>query len=249
MEGTDQILLVDNSNTRTKLMLSRRGELLPECRMCPTAQLSVQSLRRVLQGWRFSRILVSSVVPTAEAVFREAWPDRVRFLTPEWVRGVDFNYPGLATLGADRVANILAVSFLHPLPCVAVDLGTAATFDVVVDDGGRPQFIGGVIAPGLRAMTASLSHATAQLPALLPGEPERMIGRNTQEAMLAGTVGGYRSMVEGILHSLQQEVGRKLYTVATGGDAPFLGESGESEYIIDSLLTFKGLNLASSWME
>lgn len=249
MDGKDQILLVDNSNTRTKLMLSRGGELLPELRICPTAQLSVKELQRILRGWRFSRILIASVVPSAEAVFREAWPGRVRFLSPEWVQGVDFHYPGLSTLGADRVANILAVSSLYPLPCVAVDLGTASTFDVVVAEGGSPRFIGGVIAPGLRPMAASLPHATAQLPDIHLEKPERMVGLNTQEAMRAGIVGGYWNMVEGLLRDLQEEVGQKLCTVVTGGDALFLRGGRGGEYIVDPLLTFKGLNLAETWME
>lgn len=267
MEAVDQILLVDNSNTRTKMMLSRAGNLLPGQQICPTAQLSEEKLRSLLQEWTFSRVLVCSVVPKAADIFHQVWGERVSFLTPERVRGVAFDYPGLATLGADRLANIQAVARLYPLPCVAVDLGTAATFDVVVPGEGQPRFIGGVIAPGMQAMSRALSSSTAQLPDILPTEPERMIGRDTREAMQAGVVGGYQQMVQGILSSLSKEVGSPLCTVLTGGDAPFLNRcslfhrntspcrsaslyrgDGE-ECVVDELLTFKGLNLAASLLE
>jgi len=249
MEAVDQILLVDNSNTRTKMMLSRAGKLLPEQLICSTAQLSEAKIRSLLQKWTFSRVLVCSVVPKAADIFRKIWGERVSFLTPERVRGVTFDYPGLATLGADRLANIQAVAHLYPLPCVAVDLGTAATFDVVVPGKAQPRFIGGAIAPGIQAMARALSHAAAQLPDILPTAPERIIGRDTREAMQAGVVGGYQQMVHGILCSLRKEVGSPLCTVLTGGDTSFLCQREGGEYIVDPLLTFKGLSLASNLLE
>ncbi len=249
MKAVEQILLVDNSNTRTKMMLSRAGQLLPEQLICPTAQLTEEKLRSLLQEWTFSRVLVCSVVPKVADIFRRVWGERVSFLTPERVRGVTFDYPGLATLGADRLANIQAAARLYPLPCVAVDLGTAATFDVVVPGEGQPRFIGGVIAPGIQAMARALSGAAAQLPDILLLEPEHLIGRDTREAMQAGIVGGYQQMVQGILRSLSKEVGSPLCTVVTGGDTSFLRHREGEEYTVDALLTFKGLNLAAHPLE
>ena len=129
-------LLIDNSNTRTKLMLCRPGAEV-EVRILPTAEISHESLSRVLSGWSFERVCLCSVVPWAAKVIADCVGD-VEFhqMDVESATGVDFStYPGRATLGADRVANVLAAVQRVPLPLVAVDLGTAATFDVVVQGG------------------------------------------------------------------------------------------------------------------
>ncbi|MDH5804376.1 MAG: type III pantothenate kinase, partial [Gemmatimonadota bacterium] len=49
------------------------------------------------------------------------------------------------TVGADRVVNTLAVAKLYGCDTIAVDFGTATTFDCIMGEG---RFIGGVIAPG-----------------------------------------------------------------------------------------------------
>ena len=77
-----------------------------------------------------------------------------------------------------------------------VDFGTAVTFDIV---SARRNYIGGVIAPGLEAMTNFLYQRTALLPKLSLKEPRRAIGKSTIEAMLSGAVFGYRGLVREIL--------------------------------------------------
>ena len=65
------------------------------------------------------------------------------------------------TVGADRIVNTLAAKVRFGRDTIAVDLGTATTFDCITADG---IFRGGVIAPGLSAGLDWLARSTAKLP-------------------------------------------------------------------------------------
>ena len=132
--------------------------------------------------------VVSSVVPKKNRVIRSAaGKTQVLWLTPRLKLGVGIDYPAPKTIGADRLANAAAVASLYGCPAIVVDFGTAVTFDIV---SGRKNYIGGVIAPGLEAMTNFLYQRTALLPKLSLREPRRAVGRSTIEAMRSGAIRG-----------------------------------------------------------
>jgi type III pantothenate kinase len=123
-----------------------------------------------------------------------------------------------------------------------VDFGTAVTFDVLAEDGA---YIGGVIAPGLPAMTDYLHEKTALLPRIEPAEPRQTIGQSTREAMLAGTIFGYRGLIREILARIRDEAfaEKQLHVVATGGHAELIAAGLPLFDAVDPLLTLQGLRL------
>lgn len=241
---TFRTLLIDNSNTFTKLLLSSDGRLSSERLVIPTAELSVERLSQMLEGVRYDRVLISSVVPAARAVFASAFSVPTVFLSAQQHLPLTFYYENLASLGEDRVANALGVALLGHFPCVAVDLGTAVTFDVVEKRGHKICFTGGLISPGLACMSQYLAYNTAQLPQVDLADSARVIGRSTQDAMRAGCVEGFCGMVQGILASVEKELGTRPYVVATGGDAALIASRSGIVDEVDPLLTFNGLNAA-----
>ena len=96
--------------------------------------------------------------------------------------GID--YPKPDSIGPDRLANAVAACASFGAPVVVVDFGTAVTFDVV---DGKGNYVGGIIAPGLAAMTNYLHEKTALLPKIEIREIKTAIGKSTEEAMLVGT--------------------------------------------------------------
>ena len=126
-------------------------------------------------------------------------------------------------VGADRLANAVAARALVGAPCVALDAGTATTFNVV-DPAG--DFVGGAIAPGLGTTADALAGRGAQLFHVDLVPPAHAIGRNTGEAMQSGIVWGYVGLVEGLLTRIAAEGAAAgwppLPVVATGGFAPLL---------------------------
>ncbi len=235
-------LLVDNSNTRTKFVLASPG-VVHEVRMMPTAEIEVSAVRSLTADWQFSRACMASVVPrTAEQIelaFAGCGLIRLKNVVP---LKVDFSqYSGISTLGEDRMANVLGLAESSPLPAVAVDMGTATTFDVAVPGGPAPAFRGGIISPGLAAFTSCLHLQTAQLPELKSWEGGPAIGCTTVDAMASAVRIGYPAMIDAMLDAIEQELKMPLNIVLTGGDAPALAPLLRHSCKIDPLLTIRGL--------
>lgn len=237
-------LLIDVGNGRTKFGLATRDQLL-EHRDAPTSGLMAGDLNRVLQDWEYQRVIVSSVVPIATMKLRNYFGEKMLELRSDTARGLIIKYPTPETIGPDRLANAIALAHLYGAPGVVIDFGTAVTFDIVDTEGA---YIGGVIAPGLRLMTDYLHERTALLPQVDLKEPASVVGKSTEQAILAGAAIGYRGMVHGILESLKAELGHpsSFRIVATGGDAAWIASNLPEIETVDADLTLHGLRLVGN---
>jgi len=115
------------------------------------------------------------------------------------------------TVGADRLAQASAAWHRVRGACVVVSMGTAITIDVV---NGRGEFIGGLIAPGLRLMARALHDYTALLPEVEPTRRRSPVGRHTREAIQSGISYAAEGLIRGAL------AGSRGRVFGTGGDAP-----------------------------
>jgi len=190
--------------------------------------------------------MVSSVVPEKNSVISKAvGRTGVLWLDSTLKLAVGIDYPAPESIGADRLANAAAVAALYGCPAIVVDFGTAVTFDIV---SARRNYIGGVIAPGLEAMTNFLYQRTALLPKLSLKEPRRAIGRSTIGAMLSGAVFGYRGLVREILARIRAEEfpRKKLHIVATGGYARLIAAQLPEITAVRPHLTLEGLRIIAN---
>lgn len=190
--------------------------------------------------------MVSSVVPEKNSVIsKAAGKTGVLWLDSTLKLAVGIDYPAPESIGADRLANAAAVAALYGCPAIVVDFGTAVTFDIV---SARRNYIGGVIAPGLEAMTNFLYQRTALLPKLSLKEPRRAIGRSTIGAMLSGAVFGYRGLVREILARIRAEEfpGKELHIVATGGYARLIAAQLPEITAVRPHLTLEGLRIIAN---
>lgn len=245
------ILLFDIGNTNTHLGLGNSTRVFRRANI-PTTKWFDGTAKRCLLKFVGKATLIGaatcSVVPGATPLVCKAvrgiWKIDCLELTPKTVRGVGIDYPKPATIGPDRLANSVAVRHHFGAPSVVVDFGTAVTFDVVNRAG---NYAGGIIAPGLAAMTDYLHEKTALLPRIKIRETRRVIGKSTQEAMLIGAVHGYRGLIHELLLELKREMNvAKLPVVATGGYAELIAAKLPEINAVDSLLTLEGLRLVWS---
>ncbi len=243
-EMTDY-LLVDISNSYTKLAFASVTRISTPVRIA-TGRLSRSVVARFLRKQKVRKIVVSSVVPAKNrAISKAAGKVDVLWLDSTLKLGVGIDYPKPKSIGADRLANAAAVTALYGFPAIVVDFGTAVTFDIVSD---RRAYIGGVIAPGLEAMTNFLYRRTALLPRLSLKEPRRAIGKSTVEAMLSGAVFGYRGLVREILARIRAEQfpRKKVYIVATGGYAQLIAAQLPEIGAVRPHLTLEGLRITAN---
>jgi type III pantothenate kinase len=242
------ILLFDIGNTNTHLGLANSRRVIKQADI-PTAAWFNGTAEKLLGRFtgraRPKGAALCSVVPHASpralALFRRLWHLPCLELTPKTLRGVGIDYPKPATIGPDRLANAVAARHRFGAPAVVVDFGTAVTFDVV-DRAGN--YAGGIIAPGLAAMTDYLHEKTALLPRIRIREIESAVGKSTEQAMLIGAVHGYRGLIRELIGKLKRELKtRHLPVIATGGYAKLIGSKLPEITAVDPLLTLEGLRL------
>jgi type III pantothenate kinase len=233
-------LLIDNSNTRTKFALGNAESLSDWRGVLPTPDISPDSLESVIAGVEFSAVIVCSVVPSKAAILKEFFAPcfPVHFLSHESPLGMGIDYPQPSQIGADRLANAAGVLSRHGVPAIVIDFGTAVTFDVI---SARPAYCGGVIAPGLGAMSGYLPQKTALLPAIELEEPASAIGKSTIHAMQAGAVFGYRGLVREIIARIRMELPGQAKIIATGGDAALIARGVPEIDAVDPDITLDGL--------
>ena len=235
----DKFLLINLNNTTTKFALADT-ERIEAKRIIPTGKLTARSVRRITASWRFDRAILGSVVPSKNTLFRTLLRKRLFELTPALDLGIGIDYPEPNQIGADRLANAVAVTHRHGSPAVVVDFGTAVTFDII---DRNANYIGGVIAPGLGVMTDYLYQKTALLPRIDLSEPTDVIGKSTRGAMLAGAIYGYRGLVRQIVTEIVARMEGKVRIVGTGSYAELIAAKLPELQILDPELTLEGLRL------
>jgi len=239
-------LLIDISNSYAKFAFASTTRVSAPARIV-TSKLSSSVVVGFLAQRTVRKVVVSSVVPAKNSAISNAAKKKANVLWLDWKLklGVGIDYPKPRSIGADRLANAAAVAELYGFPAIVVDFGTAVTFDIVSE---RRTYVGGVIAPGLEAMTNFLYQRTALLPRLSLKEPRRAVGKSTIEAMLSGAVFGYRGLVREILARIRAEQFRrkKVYVVATGGYARLIAGRLPEIGVIRPHLTLEGLRLVAN---
>jgi len=141
-------------------------------------------------------------------------------------------------VGGDLLVGAVAALREYQPPMAIVDMGTATTITVIDEKG---TFIGGCICPGVRISMEALNTRTAQLPGISLQAPQRVIGRNTVDCMQSGIMVGAAAMLDGLIERIEEETGRKLSVIVTGGISRFVIPMCRHEMIYDKDLLLKGL--------
>lgn len=189
--------------------------------------------------------IYSSVVPAFNPIVSRMLEDwyKVKPLNVSYTSKLPFTitYPRPFEIGADRLVNAAAVCELYGPKHIIIDMGTATTFCVVNE---RKEYLGGLIAPGLKNSMDSLTKNTAQLPPIAFHTPEQVLGRSTIESLQSGFFYGWVGLLEGIITEIKREIGDDYKVVGTGGLVTTIHHSRPGIFdIIDPLLTLKGLEI------
>src|SRR5208337_3003220 len=189
-------------------------------------------------------IVVSSVVPPLDTTLRQVceryFNIKPLFIGPGIKTGMPVLYENPAEVGADRIVNSVAAFEKYGGPCIAVDFGTATTFDCVTAKG---EYQGGVICPGIGISADALFARTARLPRVDIRKPSRIIGTNTVGSLQSGLYYGYLGLVDGMLELLIKELGIDTQILATGGLARLIGTGSKYIKHVEDFLTLEGLRI------
>ena len=246
------LLAIDIGNSSIKFGVFESSSLIDKFAIPTARDLSVEDLlfdRLKYINDRFFNIdsaIVCSVVPELNDTFRSAVKELLS-VTPTFVDhssdfGLTINYHPVESLGLDRLVNAAAAAAKYGAPVVVCSFGTATTIDFVNDDR---EYMGGVIAPGMKLLAEALHGRTSQLPNVAIEEPDSVIGNTTESSIQSGVFYGYVGLVEGILERFFSAIGTRPDVVATGGFASIIARHSSLVNIVDENLTLDGVRYLS----
>jgi type III pantothenate kinase len=204
------------------------------------SSLFAQSKRRLAE---VDDVIISSVVPPLLPIYERVSQklfDRPPLVVGPGVRtGMPVRYENPREVGADRIVNALAAFELFGGPVIAVDFGTATTFDCVSAGG---EYLGGVIFPGMLTSMEALFERASMLHRVEIARPKSVIGKTTTGALQSGLLYGTAGVVDSIVERLRAELG-PARVVATGGLAGLVADESAAIERVEPFLTLEGLRI------
>lgn len=241
------LLTVDIGNTNITIGVYDSENLINTYRMASDKSLTSEEytalIKETLSGFQINGCIIGSVVTGLDEVIKKSVDSIFNIesivLSTDINTGVVIKLDNKKQAGADRIANAYAAKKLYKLPAIVVDFGTATTFDIVNE---KSEFIGGIIAPGLRLQLETLGKCTSKLPQLNVQESKCVIGSNTEDAILSGVVRGTASMIEGLINECEKELKGKATIIATGGYCSIIAQYMNRKFdFVNQSLTLEGL--------
>lgn len=251
------LLVVDVGNTNVSLGIfdyaDGRGTLSSHWRISTHHEQTSDELGIVLNALfdqeeqdvdEVTDVIISSVVPPVvpiwERVCTKLFDRSPHVVGPGMRTGMPVRYDNPHEVGADRIVNAVAAYELYGGPIIAVDFGTATTFDCV---SGQGEYMGGVICPGIHISMEALFERASKLHRVEISRPKSVIGKTTTAALQSGLLFGYAGLVDSMVERIRPELGGEVRVIATGGLARRIAEESRTIEEVVPFLTLEGLRL------
>ena len=152
---------------------------------------------------------------------------------------IDYN---LNEIGADRIANSVAVINSKIQNSIVIDFGTATTFEVLKNG----SFLGGLIFPGIELSKNTLIKKTSLLKNAKIIKTHKVVATTSKDSIQSGFYWGYISVINGIIKKIINEKKFKPKIILTGGLAKIFKNDIKPKPIVNSNLTLEGLQVIGS---
>ncbi len=186
--------------------------------------------------------IISSVVPPVLASISDAVSliiGKVPMIVGPGIKtGLNILMDNPAQVGSDLIVNAVACINEYKVPLIIIDMGTATTISVI---DKNKNYIGGCIMPGVKISMNALSAMAAQLPYISLEDPKKTFGKNTVDCMRSGIIFGNASMIDGMIERIEEDLGEKAVTIATGGLSGSIIPYCKKDVIYYDNLMLKGL--------
>jgi len=230
-------LCIDVGNTRVKAALFD-GRKLHSFAIFDAFNLPA------LEEWLGHRTVDATLLSSVRATSYE-WEEGLRTY-PGFIRfniacrlPLQLHYDTPETLGLDRLAGVIGARSLYKKgTLLTIDCGTCITMNLL---DATDTFQGGSISPGLRMRLMALHHYTGRLPQVELSLPPSLTGKNTQDSILSGAVGGALREIRAAIDEYRLSY-RPLKVILTGGDAPLLAGQIKKQIFAVPYLVLCGLN-------
>jgi type III pantothenate kinase len=188
--------------------------------------------------------ILSSVVPPLLPIWERVCAKLLEkpplLVGPGIKTGMPVRYENPREVGADRIVNAVAAYEMLGGPVIAVDFGTATTFDCVSAKG---EYLGGAIFPGILVAMEALFSRASMLHRIEIARPRNVIGRTTTQSLQSGLLFGYAGMVDSMVERIRGELGAEARVIATGGLAQRIAAETRTIERVEPFLTLEGLRM------
>ena len=145
----------------------------------------------------------------------------------------------LKQIGADRLANSIAIIKNKISNSIVIDFGTATTFEVIKNN----IFLGGIIFPGIKLSKETLIKEASLLKNTQIAKTNKVVANNTQKSIQSGFYWGYLLAINGLIKKISIENKFKPKIILTGGLANIFKNDIKPKPIIWPNLTLEGLKI------
>lgn len=232
-------LVLDLGNTKVKAaVFSDQDEILE---LFTWESIEIDKIGQIISKYLIDSAILCTVVKDTIEIENYLESNVQYFLKLSYNTNLPIknNYTTPETLGLDRIAAAVGANLLRPnVPLLVIDMGTAITYDYVNE---LNEYVGGNIAPGLNMRLKAMNMFTKKLPLLEPKLEEKLLGVDTESAMLAGVLRGIEFEIEGYISKISEKK-RDLSVFLTGGDVFFFEKRVKSSIFVVSNLLLIGLN-------
>ena len=244
------VLIGDIGNTYTKICLVELNSLKIKkiiffnSKNITSVNFLKQQINKILINKNINKYaLFSSVVPRYYQILKNFLKKfhNIRLLEikdKKIKKAIKINIKNKIQVGSDRIANAVGVYKEHKSNCIVLDFGTATTFDVITKNG---IYNGGIIAPGVNLSLNSLIKSADQIPPFQLKKQNKIIGKNTLEALRSGFYWGYSGLINNIILKIEKETKKKYKIIFTGGYAKLFKTSINRPFKVDKNITIKGI--------
>jgi type III pantothenate kinase len=227
-------LVIDAGNTRIKAGVFTGSDLKE---VFYFGNNDWKSLKSFLMEYQFDQSILSSVRSEKETNWLlQMMPNSIHFKN-SGVLPINHRYATPETLGSDRLANIIGVSYLSDTANLILDIGTCIKFDLIDENA---CYLGGSISPGINLRYKSLQSFTGALPLVQEYSLPPILGNSTSSCIHSGVMQGIQTEINSFIATFTSQY-KNLSIYVTGGDAHCFDIQSKNGIFVELNLTLIGL--------
>lgn len=244
----NSMLIIDLGNTSASVAIFKGRKIASKGRL--TYDNFPKSVHNFINSGRYtpSICVFCSVNPKFDSKLRDVLKRKYPKMTLFQLKNGDIplknRYKNKNQAGVDRLVNVFGAGKLYGFPCLAIDIGTAITFDIGGPDG---SFEGGLIFAGPNLSFNALQKGTAKI-GKFPFEftfKKTLLGKSTRECVNQGLAFGYGNLIRGIIDEFRQFSKKKWKknpkVIITGGYLNVIKPYLSKDDVCDEFLTLKAM--------
>jgi type III pantothenate kinase len=232
-------LVIDVGNTLVKMAIFDQDKII---QIRSYASLDTAAINGTLKQFPAIKACIIGSVRDLPNNLREEIIKPIRFLVldSKTKLPIQHRYTTFDTLGADRIAGVVAANHLFPAKNILIiEAGTCITYDFI-DAGGI--YYGGGISPGIHLRFAALHNFTDKLPLIEPVKDPVLIGNSTETSIQSGVINGVKAEVWGIISSYEDNY-ENLTIILSGGNLDYFDKTLKNNIFAVPNIVLTGLNI------